>query len=96
MRWMKVLAGIVGVFAIAAIGLVIFVATLDLNAYKAEIEAAVEEATGRRLAIDGDIHLAWTPRPTLTTPSTSPTPPGAADRTWSRSAGWRWLSRSSR
>lgn len=67
MRWMKVLAGIVGVFAIAAIGLVIFVATLDLNAYKAEIEAAVEEATGRRLAIDGDIHLAWTPRPTLTT-----------------------------
>lgn len=67
MRWMKVLAGIVGVFAIAAIGLVIFVATLDLNAYKAEIEAAVEEATGRRLAIDGDIHLAWTTRPTLTT-----------------------------
>lgn len=67
MRWMRILAGVVGVFAIAAIGLVIFVATLDLNAYKAEIEAAVEEATGRRLAIDGDIHLVWTPRPTLTT-----------------------------
>lgn len=67
MRWMRVLAGVVGVFAIVAIGIVVFVATLDLNAYKTDIEAVVEEATGRTLAIEGDIGLAWTPRPTLTT-----------------------------
>lgn len=67
MRWMRVLAGVVGVFAIVAIGIVVFVATLDLNAYKADIEAVVEETTGRTLAIDGDIGLSWTPRPTLTT-----------------------------
>ncbi|MEQ8586702.1 MAG: AsmA family protein [Thalassobaculaceae bacterium] len=67
MRWMRILAGVVGVLAIAAIGIVVFVATLDLNAYKTEIEAVVEDATGRRLSIDGDIGLAWTPRPTLTT-----------------------------
>lgn len=67
MRWMKILAGVVGVLAVALIGLVIFVATLDLNAYKAEIEAAVEDATGRDLVIEGDLDLAWTPRPTLTT-----------------------------
>ncbi|MDF1794450.1 MAG: AsmA family protein [Thalassobaculaceae bacterium] len=67
MRWVRILAGVVGVLAIALIGLVIFVATLDLNAYKAEIEAAVAEATGRNLSIEGDLDLAWTPRPTLTT-----------------------------
>ncbi|MCR9072437.1 MAG: AsmA family protein [Alphaproteobacteria bacterium] len=67
MRWMRVSAGVLGVFAVAAIGVVVFVATLDLNAYKPEIEAAVEEATGRRLSIDGEIGLTWTPRPTLTT-----------------------------
>lgn len=67
MRWLHILAGLVGVLAITVIGLVIFVATLDLNAYKAEIEAAVEEATGRDLTIEGDLNLAWTPRPTLTT-----------------------------
>ena len=36
MRWMRVLAGVVGVFAIVAIGIVVFVATLDLNAYKTD------------------------------------------------------------
>ena len=67
MRWLHILAGLVGVLAIAVIGLVIFVATLDLNSYKPEIAAAVREATGRELVIEGDLDLAWTPRPTLTT-----------------------------
>ena len=67
MRWIQVLAGLVGVLAIVVIGLVIFVATLDLNSYKSEIEAAVAEATGRDLTIEGDLDLAWTPRPTLST-----------------------------
>lgn len=67
MRWMRILAALVAVLTIAVIGLVVFVATLDLNSYKPQIEAAVEEATGRDLTIEGDLDLAWTPRPTLTT-----------------------------
>lgn len=67
MRWIRILAALVGVLAIAVIGLVVFVATLDLNSYKPQIEAAVEEATGRKVAIEGDLDLDWTPRPTLTT-----------------------------
>ena len=67
MRWIRILAALVGVLTIAVIGLVVFVATLDLNSYKSEIEAAVQEATGRKLVIEGDLDLAWTPRPTLTT-----------------------------
>lgn len=67
MRWIRILAALVGVLAIAVIGLVVFVATLDLNSYKPQIEAAVEEATGRKVTIEGDLDLDWTPRPTLTT-----------------------------
>lgn len=67
MRWIKIVAGIVGVFAIVVVGVVLFVATLDLNDFRAEIEGAVAESTGRTLRIDGDLNLAWTPRPTLTT-----------------------------
>lgn len=67
MRWMKILAGVVGVLAVAVIGLVVFVATLDLNAYKSEVEAAVEGETGRKLRIEGALDLTWSPRPTLTT-----------------------------
>ncbi|WP_420562164.1 AsmA family protein [Thalassobaculum sp.] len=67
MRWMRILAALVAVLTIAVIGLVVFVATLDLNSYKPQIEAAVEDATGRDLTIEGDLDLAWTPRPTLTT-----------------------------
>jgi len=66
MRWVRILSGVIGIVAVVMAGVVVFVATLDLNAYKGDIEAAVEDATGRALAIEGEIDLAWTPRPTLT------------------------------
>lgn len=46
-----------GVFAIVAIALVIFIATLDQNKAKKYISAAVSTATGRQLNINGDINL---------------------------------------
>ena len=67
MRWAKILAGVVGVLFVAVIGVIIFLATLDLNNYKAEIQDAVKQATGRDLVLDGDLSLTWTPRPAVTT-----------------------------
>jgi len=58
----KILAGIVLFLVIA---LIIFVATLDLNQYKDKITAAIEDATGRQLHLEGDLHLALSLTPTL-------------------------------
>jgi uncharacterized protein involved in outer membrane biogenesis len=48
---------IVGVFAVLAVALLIFVSTLDQNRAKTYIAAAVHTATGRQLSINGDIRL---------------------------------------
>ena len=43
-------------------GLVAFLAALDPNAYKAEIESAFAHYTGRQLVLEGPLELAWWPR----------------------------------
>ena len=43
-------------------GLVAFLAALDPNAYKAEIESAFTHYTGRQLVLEGPLELAWWPR----------------------------------
>jgi AsmA family protein len=48
---------IVGVFAVLAVALFIFVSTLDQDKAKKYIAAAVHTATGRQLSINGDIGL---------------------------------------
>lgn len=53
-----VLAGLVGLLAVAAIGLLLF---FDPNDYRDEIAAEVEKATGRELAIEGDLSLSVFP-----------------------------------
>ncbi|MDB2705279.1 AsmA family protein [Pseudomonadota bacterium] len=58
----KILAGIV-LFLVLA--LMIFVLTLDLNQHKDRITAAIEDATGRQLHLEGDVHLALSLTPTL-------------------------------
>lgn len=63
MRW---IAGIVGVLAVAIIGVVVFLVTLDVEDYKGEIASLVQEKTGRALTIDGPLALSWTPRPSVT------------------------------
>ncbi len=53
-----VLAGLVALLIIAAVGLLLF---FDPNDYRDEIAAQVEKATGRELAIEGDLSLSVFP-----------------------------------
>lgn len=61
-RFLKIaliaLAGVVGLFIVAAIALVLF---FDPNDFKDEISAQVRSATGREFVIDGDISLSLFP-----------------------------------
>ncbi len=52
-------AAVLAVIVIAMIGLTLF---FDPNDYKAEISAAVEQATGRQLSLEGDLELEIFPR----------------------------------
>lgn len=53
-----VIAAVVAIVVIAAVGLLFF---FDPNDYREEIAAKVEEATGRELAIEGDLSLSIFP-----------------------------------
>lgn len=55
-----IVGGLIGLLIVAAVAAPFFV---DLNDYKAEIAAKAKEATGRDLAIDGDISLSILPTP---------------------------------
>src|SRR5262245_57886524 len=58
-----IVGGLVGLLIVAALAVPFFV---DLNDYKAEIAAQAKQATGRELAIDGDISLTILPSPGVT------------------------------
>ena len=51
----KVIKILAGLFIVAIIGIAIVISTFDVNQYKGEITQAVEDATGRKLVIGGDI-----------------------------------------
>ncbi len=51
----KVIKILAGLFVVTIIGIVVVVSTLDVNQYKGEITQVVEDTTGRKLIIDGDI-----------------------------------------
>jgi uncharacterized protein involved in outer membrane biogenesis len=55
-----IVGGLIGLLIVAAVAAPFFV---DLNNYKAEIAQKAKEATGRDLAIDGDISLSILPTP---------------------------------
>ncbi len=54
-KW--ILTGIVTLFVAVGVAGVAILSTLDFEEYRGVIEAEAEKATGRRLAIDGDIDL---------------------------------------
>jgi AsmA protein len=56
---------VLGALALAAVAVAIFVATFDANSLKPRIADAVRRATGRDLAIDGDVTLVPSLRPTI-------------------------------
>jgi AsmA protein len=61
-RLLKILGFTVGALMLLVLLLVAAVALLfDPNDYKAQLQRAVEQRTGRRLQLDGDLRLAWFP-----------------------------------
>lgn len=63
LRWLA--AGLAAV-ALLVLAAVVYVATLDLNAYRGAIQAAVQDVVGRPVEIRGPLHLAWSPTPGVT------------------------------
>ena len=49
------------ILGLVIVGLVIFIATMDLNQYKPKIEQAVKDASGYDLKINGDISVSFSP-----------------------------------
>jgi uncharacterized protein involved in outer membrane biogenesis len=58
-----IVGGLIGLLIVVAVAAPFFI---DLNNYKAEIAAQAKKATGRDLAIDGDISLSILPTPGVT------------------------------
>ncbi len=62
MRILKyALYGVAGLVVLLVAAVAIFAATFDPNRYKAQIEAAVKEQTGRTLKLEGDLKVAVFP-----------------------------------
>lgn len=61
----KVLIGLGALVVLALAAVLVGPSFIDWNSYKPEIAQRVKEATGRSLAIDGDISLSILPSPTL-------------------------------
>jgi AsmA family protein len=53
----KILIGIVALVAVVIIGAIVAVSVIDVNAYKGQIQAEAEKATGRKLELKGDMKL---------------------------------------
>ncbi len=63
--WRVVAYVVLGIVAILVIGVVAAVQLIDPNAYKPEIEAAVQRATGRALTLSGPIRIVSYTTPTI-------------------------------
>jgi len=55
------LLGLGGVLVLAIVGVAVFAMTFDPNRYKPQVEAAVQEKTGRTLKLAGNLELAFWP-----------------------------------
>jgi AsmA protein len=66
MRWRTILLVVVGLLVVLPIlGVGVFVATFDANAWKPRIQEAVMRATGRALSLNGPLSLKWSLVPTI-------------------------------
>ncbi|MCC9626118.1 AsmA family protein [Thalassospira sp. MA62] len=61
----KILAVVGAVLIVLIAALLIIPSLIDWNSYKGQISQAVRDATGRELAIEGDLSMALLPSPTL-------------------------------
>ncbi len=78
MRWVKILAGLVGgIIALLAVGLLAVRLLVNPNDFKGRIATAVKESTGRELLLKGDIKLSVVPWVALELgPASLGNPPG--------------------
>jgi len=58
---LRLIVGLVGIVVVALIGVGFYIATLDPNDHKEWIISKVQEETGRKLTLDGDIRLSLYP-----------------------------------
>src|SRR3546814_13534151 len=65
MRRLRLLAAAFAAVVVLVLVAVVYLATLDLNAYKGEIQAAIQDAIGRPVEIEGPLRLAWSPTPSV-------------------------------
>ncbi|MDW3205883.1 MAG: AsmA family protein [Alphaproteobacteria bacterium] len=56
-RFLKIVGGILAGVVILVVGAVVYILNVDLNAWKPEIQEAVQESTGRLLVINGPIEF---------------------------------------
>lgn len=61
----KILAAIGALFVVLIAALLIIPSLIDWNGYKAQISQAVRDATGRELALRGDLSMSLIPSPSL-------------------------------
>ncbi len=59
--------GLAGLILLAAVGLGVFLAVFNPNGHKERISLLLEEATGRRVQLQGDLELSFFPKPGLKT-----------------------------
>ena len=77
MRLRTVILAIAGLVALVVIALVVIVATIDPNDYRAEIQQTVEDATGRKLTLGGDLEMGLSLSPSIIARDVA-----LADATW--------------
>ncbi|PHS70635.1 MAG: hypothetical protein COB23_02870 [Methylophaga sp.] len=61
----KVIKIVAGILVLAVIGIVVAISTVDVNQYKGELIDIVEESTGRKLQIGGDLQFGFSLIPTI-------------------------------
>lgn len=61
--WKKVVLGILVLLLVLVAGAVLFISQLDPNDYRGLLADMVEDATGRRLHVAGDLHIEFLPVP---------------------------------
>jgi len=62
MKFLKrLIIGILGLVVVLFVVLAVFISTLDLNAYKEEIQQAIKDQTGRDLIINGELEASFFP-----------------------------------
>jgi len=64
-RSTRVLFGVLAVLVLLLVGALVAPGFIDWNAYRGDIAAQVEEATGRELVIEGDVALRLLPTPVM-------------------------------